>query len=266
MKKKILTIYFPVMLLMVVSALAIPPRADASGLFGPLQTVSREQGGLNTAVGYLYHEDTYENGESYRVKQNEIYSQAAYGAKNIWEIYGRVGVSNMKLSGIFASSDHFVETSKDDFEADWEFFGALGAKVFYPINAVFGVGAFMQGTYYFTDFSDHASITSGGVPIKTEMKFENLWDADFGIGLQAQLPGGAKLYAGPYIYYSEADMSLSSDWTGTEYTKKDHTVSNQSMAGGFLGADIPLIRGFRLNVEGQFADRFSAGLAVSYTY
>ena len=120
--KKGLVKYFPAILLMVLSFLAISQSANASGLFGPLQTVSREQGGLNTAIGYLYHEDTYKNGESYTMKQNEIYSQAAYGAKNIWEVYARIGVSNMKMTGIFASSDHFVETSQDDFEADWKRF------------------------------------------------------------------------------------------------------------------------------------------------
>jgi hypothetical protein len=264
--KKGLVKYFPAILLMVLSFLAISQSANASGLFGPLQTVSREQGGLNTAIGYLYHEDTYKNGESYTMKQNEIYSQAAYGAKNIWEVYARIGVSNMKMTGIFASSDHFVETSQDDFEADWKFFGALGAKAFYPINERFGVGAFLQGTYYFSDFSDHVAITSGGAPVKTDMKFENLWDAGFGIGLQAKLRCGTNLYAGPYLYYSEADLSLFSGLYGTEYAKKDHTVKNKSWAGGFAGADIPLIKGFRLNLEGQFADRFSAGAAISYTY
>ncbi|HNY49247.1 MAG TPA: hypothetical protein PLV50_00240 [Smithella sp.] len=257
---------FPAVLLMVLSVLAISLRAEASGLFGPLQTVSREQGGLNTAIGYLYHEDTYKNGESYKIKQNEIYSQAAYGAKNIWEVYARIGVSNMKIAGIFASSDHFVETSQDDFEADWKFFGTLGAKAFYPINEMFGVGAFLQGTYYFSDFSDHVAITSGGVPVRTEMKFENLRDAVFGVGLQAKLPCGTNLYAGPYLYYSEADLSLFSGLYGTEYAEKHYTVKNKSLAGGFAGAEIPLIKGFRLNLEGQFADRFSAGAAISYTY
>ena len=42
------------------------------------------------------------------------------------------------------------------------------------------------------------------------------------------------------------------------------TVSKE--AGGFAGIDIPLAKGFRLNVEGQYSDRFSAGAAVSYTY
>ncbi|MBP1697939.1 MAG: hypothetical protein H6Q41_3127, partial [Deltaproteobacteria bacterium] len=37
-------------------------------------------------------------------------------------------------------------------------------------------------------------------------------------------------------------------------------------AGGFAGIDMPLGKGFRLNLETQFSDRFSAGAAVTFTY
>jgi hypothetical protein len=266
MKIQLHTKKFRIIALTALLFFMISSQAMASGLFGPMQTVSREQGGLNTSIGYLYHEDTYKDGANYTIKQNEIYTQAAYGAKNIWEIYARIGLSDMKMSGLFASSDHFVETSKDDFEGNWNFFGTLGAKAFYPINEIFGVGAFVQGTYYFSDFSDDVSIVSGGTPVVTELNVKNLWDADFGIGLQAKLRCGTKLYAGPYMYYSEAKMSQFSGIYGMEYSSKDFTVKNKSIAGVFAGADIPLTKGFRLNLEGQYADKFSAGAAVSYTY
>jgi len=238
----------------------------ASGLFGPLQTVSREQGGLNTAIGYLYHEDTYKDGKSYKIEQNEIYTQAGYGANNIWEVFARIGLSDMTMPGLFASSDHFVETSKDDFEENWKFFGSLGAKAFYPINAQYGIGAFLQGTYYASNFSDTGSITSGGTPVRTEIKVKRLWDADLGIGFQDKLRCGTKLYAGPYLYYSDAKISQASDLYGNEFGSKEYSVSNRSLVGAFAGADIPLRKGFRLNLEGQYADKFSFGAAVSYTY
>ena len=36
--------------------------------------------------------------------------------------------------------------------------------------------------------------------------------------------------------------------------------------GGFGGVDIPLFKGFHLNLEGRYAERLSAGAAISYTY
>ncbi|MGP8153606.1 MAG: hypothetical protein ACLQBQ_05615 [Smithella sp.] len=261
MKRKI----FPVIAVTVLLILAIGKTATASGLFGPLQTVSGQDGGLNTAIGYWYHEDTYQNGTNHAIKQNEIYSQTAYGA-NIWEVYARIGISDLKIFDVFSSSDASTTTNKNDFEENWKFFGTLGAKGFYPINKVFGIGAFMQGTYYFSNFTDDVVGTNSGRPFTTDLKVKNLWDVNFGAGLQIIVPHGIKLYAGPYIYYSEAEMSLGSNIPGLEYSAGNVSIKNKTMLGGFTGLDIPLIKAFHLNIEGQFSDMFSAGAAVSYTY
>jgi len=240
--------------------------ATAGGLFGPPQTVSKETGGLNTVIGYWYHEDTYKNGADHTIKQNEIYSQVAYGAKNIWEIYARIGVSDLKIFDAFSSTDASTTTDKNDFEENWEFFGTLGAKGFYPINKTFGIGALIQGTYYFSNFTDDVAGTSGSKPFTTDLKVKNLWDVNFGVGFQAIIPYGIKLYAGPYIYFSEAKVSLAANIPGLKYAGGNVSVENKSIAGGFAGINIPLAKGFRLNVEGQYSDKFSAGAAVSYTY
>jgi hypothetical protein len=237
--------YFTVIALVTLLFFTISPKAIAAGLFGAPQTVSREAGGLNTAIGYSYHEDTYENGADLKIRQNEIYSQAAYGAKNIWEIYARLGMADLKI--------------EDAFQDNEKFFTTLGAKAFYSVNETWGLGAFVQGTYYFSDFTDNISRNK-------EIKVENLRDINCGVGFQATIPRGIKLYVGPYIYYSEAKMSLPSNIHGLGYAAGNFSVQNKSIAGGFAGLDIPLIKGFRLNIEGQYSDRFSAGAAISFTY
>ncbi|KQC11527.1 MAG: hypothetical protein APR62_01555, partial [Smithella sp. SDB] len=263
---KFFTVNCFVILLAVLFIFTIRSAAMAAGLFGPLQTVSKETGGLNTAIGYFYHEDTYKNDVDHTVRLDEIYSQAAYGVKNIWEVYTRVGLANMKIFDIFSSMDASIMTDQDNFEANWEFFGTIGAKAFYPINSILGIGAFIQGTYYFSDFTDTVSGTKGGTPFITELKVKDFWDVNFGIGVQAALPYGIKFYAGPYIYYSGANVSMHSYISVPEYYLDDDTIRNKSIVGGFTGLDIPLTKGFRLNIEGQFADRVSAGIAVSYIY
>jgi hypothetical protein len=240
--------------------------AAAAGLFGAPQTVSREAGGLNTAIGYQYHEDTYTNGADYIIRQNEIYSQAAYGASNLWEICARIGVSDLKVFDAFTSTDASTTTDKNDFEENWKFFGTLGVKGFYPLNKTFGIGAFIEGTYYFSNFTDDVAGSHGSKPFTTDLKVKNLFDVNFGVGFQAIIHHDIKLYAGSYIYYSEAKLSSAASIPGLEYTTGNVSIKNRSIAGGFAGVDMPLAKGFRLNMEGQYSDRFSVGAAVSYTY
>ncbi len=239
----------------------------AAGLFGPLQTVSRDAGGLNTAIGYWYHEDKIKNGSEYIIRQNEVYSQVSYGGNSRWEIYGRIGVADLKIFDAFSSTNAATNiSSSSDFTENWKFFGTLGAKGFLPINKILGIGTFFQGTYYFNNFTGDAAGTNAGAPFTADLKVHNMWDVNFGIGFQATVPYGIKLYAGPYIYYSEAKACLSANIPGIGFGRENVLLKNKTIAGGFIGTDIPLAKGFHLNIEGQYSERFSVGAAISYTY
>jgi len=253
---------------MVISAFlvfAVHGTAAGGGPFGPPQSVSKEAGGLNTGIGYWYHQDEYKNGAEHVTRQNQVYSQLGYGTQN-WEIYGRIGISDLKISDAFSSTQASTTTSKEDFEDNWKFFGTLGAKGFYPFNKTFGIGAFVQGSYYFSDFTDNVSGTQAGGPFTIQLKVKNLWDVNFGLGFQATVPYGIKLYIGPYAYYSEAKQSLSANIPGLNSDTGSVRVHNETMVGGFTGIDVPLARGFHLNVEGQYSARFSVGAALTYSY
>lgn len=239
--------------------------ASAGGPFGPPQSVSNEEGGLHTGIGYWYQEDKYKDSSDHVFKQNQIYSHLGYGARN-WEVYGRIGGADLKISDAFRSTQASTTTSKDDFEDNWKFFGTLGAKGFYPFNKTFGIGAFLQGSYYFSDFKDQGSGTRNGVPFTAELKVKNLWDVNFGLGFQATVPKDIKLYIGPYLYYSEARISPSTNIPGLEFSAGNATIKNKTKGGGFTGVDIPLGKGFHLNVEGQYSERFSAGAVVTFSY
>jgi hypothetical protein len=239
--------------------------AAAGGLFGPPQSVSRETGGLQTGIGYWYHEDKYNNDTEWVTRQNQIYSQLGYGTKT-WEIYGRVGVSDLKILDAFRSRSGPAATSKNDFEDNGEFFGTLGAKGFYPFNKAFGIGAFVQSSYYFTDFTDEVSGVFNGLPSRANLKVTNLWDVQGAIGFQATVPYGIRLYIGPYASYAEGKASLSQNIPGLKFETGEVTIKNTTNLGGFAGLDIPLAKGFHLNMEGQFSERFSVGAVVTYSY
>jgi len=240
--------------------------AAAAVLFGPPQTVSREAGGLNTAIGYWYRETKLENSVEHVFRQNEIYSQVSYGSGDRWELYGRLGVADLQISDAFSSGNAATITSGNDFQENWKFFGTLGAKWFLPINKIFGVGAFIQGTYYFNNFTGDVAGTAAGTPFAADLKVRDMWDVNFGLGLQTVVNDAIKLYAGPYLHYAEAKLNLSADITGIEFGTTAARLKNNSSCGGFIGADMPLGKGFRLNIEGQYAEQFSLGAAISYTY
>ena len=254
-----------VIVMLVFIILAIPEVVFAGGLFGPPQPVSKEEGGLNTAIGYWLHEDKFKNGTEHVIKQNQVYSHVGYGAR-YWEIYARIGVSDLKISDAFASTLDSTTTSKGDFWDNWKFYGTLGAKGFYPFNKTFGIGAFTQGSYSFNDFRDNFSGTQAGAPFSSQLRVKNLWDVNFGLGFQATVPYGIKLYIGPYAYYSEARLSLAANIPGLNSDTQNLRIHNETNVGGFTGIDIPISRGFHLNVEGQYSARFSAGAAIAYSY
>jgi len=239
--------------------------AIAGGPFGPPQPVSKEEGGLYTGIGYGYHEDVYQNGSERVFRQNQVYSHLAYGAKN-WEIFGRIGISDLKISDAFSSTRASTTTSKNDFEDNWKFFGTLGGKGYYPFTQTFGMGVFMLGSYHFKAFTDRVSGTQEGAPFTGDLEVANFWDVNFGLGLQATVPYGIRLYIGPYVYYSEAKISLFRDIPGLNSDHASIRVHNRTNVGGFTGIDLPLARGFHLNVEGQYSERFSFGASVTFSY
>jgi hypothetical protein len=175
-------------------------------------------------------------------------------------------VADLTISDAFSSTNAATITANSDFTENWKFFGSLGAKGFLPINRVFGIGAFVSGTYYFNNFTGDVAGTNGGPPFAADLKVQNMWDVSFGIGFQAAIPYGIKLYIGPYLYYSEAKVCLSANIPGLAFGTENVLLKNKTIAGGFAGADIPLRKGFHLNIEGQYSERFSCGAAISYTY
>lgn len=243
----------------------MPGAVLADGLFGPPQPISRKDGGLHTAVGYWHYEDKFKDGGDYLLKQNQIYTHAGYGARDLWEIYGRLGAADMKLENAFSPSAGATTVSHTNLNDTWNnFFGTLGGKLFYPYNQIFGVGAFLQGTYYINYFSDGVSGTRGGAPYNAGLKIKNMWDLDFGVGGQMSV-AETRFYLGPYFHHAEANASPAPAVTGLQFAS-DTTIKNKSSVGVFAGIDAPLGRGFRFNIEAHYCEELSIGAGVSFTY
>jgi hypothetical protein len=240
--------------------------AAAGGPFGVPQSIAKSTGGLHTGIGYWYHEDKFNAGAEYLIRQQQVYSEVGYGTKNFWDIYLRVGITDLNVAGAFHSTSAATVTGKNDFEENTNYFGTLGTKGFYPLDKTFGIGLFIQGTYFFRDSTDYATGTRNGAPFAVELRMQNLWDVNLGVGLQATVPYGVRMYLGPYVTYAEAKVSPSPPVAGVALATGGLTMKNSTSLGGFTGIEVPLVKGFRLNIEGQYSERVSAGAAVTYTY
>ncbi len=240
--------------------------ASAAGPFGPPQPLAREGSGLHTAIGYWSAENRFGNGSDYTLTQNQVYSEAGYGAPDRWEIYGRIGIADLNIADAYRPAAAGITASRNDFEDNWSFFGTLGGKVYQPVGKSFGAGAFFQFSYTLSDYSDTVSGTFNGTPFTADVTVENPWDVNVGIGFQALVFSDIQLYAGPYFRYAEDKVSSSATVAGIRLIAGDVILRNKTSVGGFAGIDLPLYKMFHLNLEAQYSDRLSAGAAVSFIY
>ncbi len=239
--------------------------AVAGGPFGTPQPVAKEGGGLHTGIGYWQQEDLWRADSLLETVRRHAYSEVGYSFSNNWEIYARLGIADLKIADGFGSLTPSITVAKNDFEENTNYFGTMGVKVFHPFNRLLGWGVFVQGSYYFRDFADEVTGSQSGVPFRVEQRVSDLWELDLGIALQAVNRAGVKYYCGPFIYYSEAKVRASAAIAGIGLTT-DAAVRNRAWGGGFVGVDVPLAKGFRLQIEGQYSSRLSAGTAVTYSY
>jgi hypothetical protein len=86
------------------------------------------------------------------------------------------------------------------------------------------------------------------------------------MGFQVTVSHDIKMYIGPYVHYSEFKLTPSADVAGLASSSGETTLKNKTGFGGYAGIEVPLAKGFRLNLEGQYAERLSVGAAVLYVY
>lgn len=231
--------------------------AAAFGPFGAPEPAPKEGSGYRVGIGYWHAKEKFEfESVDLKIKQNQPYIELARSFANA-EVMARIGVSDAKTL---------------DFDSNWKPFGTIGMKMYFPLGGTFGVGPIVQGSYVFSDYSD--TVFSNDAPDDTrtpiDMKMKNFWDIRAGLAFQAKIAPAAKIYAGPFAYYSrtkiEMDLPPGEYWEETGTSTASATARNKSKLGGFAGAELVLDKKFIVNVEGQYSNYFSAGASVSYLF
>lgn len=179
-------------------------------------------GTVNVGAGYFFYQGEWDGID---IEQNRAYLHAGYlmGIEDEprWEIFVRGGGADL-------------EASSENFDADFEPFGAVGIKGAFWDGPRFGWGLVAQGGIF-------ANFDANGATIK------DLWEIEAGLPFQTKA-GPFLFYAGPVFYSTEAD-----------------DIEEKNNFGGFGGLALSL-GAMRLELEGQLKSKFSAGGFLSYSF
>lgn len=244
--------------------LLLIPVAGQAGQFGPIRPAAKA-GQISQEIGYFWSQGDWiadegeEDGFAFEdgtITMNQVYVQAGYGVGHDWEAYFRVGGADFQFENAFAIDDTSMEDGIQPFVT-------VGAKGVFYHGPYFDLGAFAQGTYYSGYEDSTTAEISPGVTAREELEFEDFWDVNLGLALQANLNGLA-LYAGPVFYYSQVKLetettipSVGAESNSSDYGERDNI-------GAVAGINVPLPGYGSLCFEGQYKGKLSAGGAFVY--
>jgi hypothetical protein len=187
---------------------------------------------------------------------NRYYGRLGYGMDENWEVYGQLGLVDIKAD--------YKETGINDFwnSADFDsgFAYGVGTKITFgrqdnvDWGFVFQTDLFApDGDYKYTTTTEDAGITYTQTA-RNSLKLDAI-SMFFAIGPTVDM-GGWKLYGGPFFYYLSVgqDFKEKGAWQGSDgssgtWIKKESGDSATKSLGGYIGAQCDVLRKYRLSVE-----------------
>ncbi|HVN22864.1 MAG TPA: hypothetical protein VMT71_02755, partial [Syntrophorhabdales bacterium] len=148
-------------------AVMIIVSAASAGEFGPPEPTAAP-GKFSLGVGYWFDQPNMKLDSNHLLgtmtsKSNQYYLQGTYTFLKNWEVYGRFGAADQKL-----------DTDTRNYSDSAEPYGTLGFKGLAYQYKNFGIGPFVQGSWY----GDHTGV------------MKNQWDVNLGISAQYKVPVG----------------------------------------------------------------------------
>ena len=189
-----------------------------------------------------------------KVKTNFYYATLGYGLADNWEVYGRLGIADIKGEDRFPDYSNQWEGGNFDNDLVW----GIGFRyTFYQQDKVrWGVTANMNWIDTSEDW------TSDGQ--KETVDF-SAYDLLVAVGPTVDM-GGWKLYGGPFFYMFNGDFDLK-DTSPGGWWKGSADVEEDSSFGGYVGAAIPLAANTDMTFEGAaISGGWAAGTGVIFRF
>ena len=228
----------------------------SAGEFGPPEPTAAP-GKFSVGAGYWFDQSSVKLDSNHLLgtmtsKSNQYYLQGTYTFLKDWEVYGR-----------FGGADQKIDSDARNFSDSAEPYGTLGFKGLAYQYKNFGIGPFVQGSWY----GDHTGV------------MHNQWDLNLGISAQYKVPvGGCDLtvYGGPFAYLQQGDSNLHYHSLYRSYAAVgfplppasfQDDIKEKNNFGGFLGVKFPIVRQkVFFTAEGQLTDKVSAGASIAYAF
>lgn len=167
------------------------------------------------------------------------------GLMDWWEIYGRIGLSDVK------SDVHwFDDEQKAGYSFDNDFTWGWGTKVTFSKNDTIAWGISLNMNWLDTSASKTGNISGSGL-WKDDINIYT-YDTLVAVGPTVNM-GGWKLYGGPFYYSFDGDYDRERDFFDLNYIEKeDAHLEQDSSFGAFIGAVVDIAENSDLTAEFSF--------------
>jgi len=200
-----------------------------------------------TAENYTRDGTSYSDYDIKSAKVRKTYAKLTYGLTDNWNVFGRVGVSNIEFkSGTWdwVSSDYQMPFSGDD-QLAWGF--GTTVNFFEESDTVCGV---LFQISWGSSEEDLPYEGSGDYEGDAEFDFYEMMLA---AGPKHNLSDKVSIYGGPFVYFFSGDFEAGGDGYTWEFDAKE-----SENFGGFLGGSFEISENASFNAEFQIAPYASA--------
>lgn len=232
-----------------------------AGEFGASAPYTKE-GQFSMALGYSYTDskvkidDTSVAGDSDQTfTQNQFYLEGGYGIAKDWEMFLRLGAADLKAKGAFVDSS--LPGGTEDFSSGYKFFGTLGFRGEFYKTPSFGIGAFLQGSY----FSNSDDTDAAG----SKFELKSMYEIDFGLDIHGKV-GPVLLYAGPFLYVFRGDVEDTDTTLSPPTVIGSTSFKENTLVGGYAGARVPFGGSFYANFEGRYQSGGAFAVSLGTTF
>jgi hypothetical protein len=226
-----------------------------AGEFGATAPYTK-QGQFSMALGYSYLDSKLKfdsssvNGKSeQKFSQNQFYLEGGYGFVKDWEMFLRVGAADLDAEGLF----DLPGTATEDFSGSYKFFGTLGFRGEFYKTPSFGIGAFLQGSY----FSDTDKTDSD----QSNYEFKSMYEIDLGLDIHGKV-GPVLLYTGPFAYTFRGELRDTDVSVSPSQLLATTDFREKNWFGWFGGARMPFSENFYGNLEGRYQSGWALALSI----
>lgn len=182
-----------------------------------------------------------------------------YGLMDWWEIYGRIGLSDVK-----GDIHVFDVEQKAEYNFDNDFAWGWGTKVTFRKNNTVAWGASLHMNWL--DTSTSKTVSTGSGPRRDYVSIDT-YDTLLAVGPTINMSGW-KLYGGPFYYLLDGDYDRERNFLELNYIEREEAhIEQDSSYGAFVGAVVDLADNSDLTAELSFtSDGWALGAGIAQKF